>query len=299
MWKPVRLQGVGAASSIIDSNAFPSGRLLEPWRRHVNCLFGLTLNGVPLGTAPYDPDGKYTCPDAIAGWKYYGSDLTGAGGGTPNTNVPQVDRIPLEAVLGWDATLNGNLAEQLQEPSLMGAYEGAGITVLGKGVWTPPGQPSFGLEGAFPAGSLLLQNVAAALDETGAVINRSFDYCHTPVVNSTTELVPNPYPSNFECNPSSIDGLTIRDSSQGGGGVFVHGWNHNLQIANNRINNNVRYALRRNHARTGRVPRSDHGQRRRRRGRRGDFPRCAALLPGQQRGRHAPALVHGPQRQHA
>ncbi len=56
MWKPVRLQGVGAASSIIDSNAFPAGKLLEPWRRHVNCLFGLTLNGVPLGSsAPYDP----------------------------------------------------------------------------------------------------------------------------------------------------------------------------------------------------------------------------------------------------
>ena len=238
MWKPVRLQGVGAASSIIDSNAFPAGRLLEPWRRHVNCLFGLTLNGVPLGgTTPYDPTTTYSCPDA--GWKYYGTDLTGAGGGAPNPNAPQVDRVPLEAVLGWDATLNGNLAEQLQEPSLMGAYEGAGITVLGKGVWIPSGQNAFGTEGAFPAGSLLLQNVPAALDETGAVINRSFDYCHTPVVNSTTELVPNPYPSNFECNPSSIDGLTIRDSSQGGGGVFVHAWNHNLQIANNRINNNA------------------------------------------------------------
>ena len=53
------------------------------------------------------------------------------------------------------------------------------------------------------------------------------------------ELVPNPYPSNYECNPSSIDGLTIRDSSQGGGGIFVHGWAHNLQIANNRVYNNA------------------------------------------------------------
>src|SRR5581483_10018039 len=44
MWKPVRLQGVGAASSVIDSNAFPAGKLLDPWRRHVNCLFGLTLS---------------------------------------------------------------------------------------------------------------------------------------------------------------------------------------------------------------------------------------------------------------
>ena len=94
---------------------------------------------MPLGSsAPYDSNSVYNCPDA--GWKYYGTDLTGAGGGTPNYLVPQVDRVPLEAVLGWDATLNGNLAEQLQEPSLMGAYEGAGITVLAKGVNTPPGE---------------------------------------------------------------------------------------------------------------------------------------------------------------
>ena len=143
MWKPVRLQGVGAATSIIDSNAFPAGKLLEPWRRHVNCLFGLALNGTPStgnvsldgsgnvipgtgGSNPYDPTGASACPDTSGGssdlWAYF----------TTNPSVSQVDRIPLEAVLGWDATLNGNLAEQLQEPSLMGAYEGAGITVLGK-----------------------------------------------------------------------------------------------------------------------------------------------------------------------
>lgn len=240
MWKPVRLQGVGAATSIVDANSFPAGNLLDPWRRHVNCLFGLTLSGVPLGSpiptptaanpkattpAAYDPTGNYSCPDT--GWNNF----------VGTTNVPQIDRIPLEAVVGWDATLNGNLAEQLQEPSLMGAYEGAGITVLGKGVVVPAGQPSFGLEGAFPAGSLLLQNVPEALDSTGAVIAQQFDYCTAPKTNR--ELIPNPYPSNFECNPSSIDGLTIRDSSQGGGGVFIHGWNHNLQIANNRIYNNA------------------------------------------------------------
>ena len=45
-----------------------------------------------------------------------------------------VDRLPLEATVGWDATLNGNLAEQLIEPTLLGAFEGAGITVLAKGV---------------------------------------------------------------------------------------------------------------------------------------------------------------------
>jgi len=39
--------------------------------------------------------------------------------------------------------------------------------------------------------------------------------------------------------PVSIDGLSITNSSQGGGGIFVHGWGHNLQIANNRIYNNA------------------------------------------------------------
>ena len=29
--------------------------------------------------------------------------------------------------------------------------------------------------------------------------------------------------------------MAVTDSSQGGGGIFAHGWNHNLQIANNRV----------------------------------------------------------------
>jgi hypothetical protein len=225
MWKPVRLQGVGAASSVIDANAIPAGTLLDPWRRHVNCLFGLTLSGVPaVGTggtsAPaYDPTNNYHCPET--GWLNYT---------TPTLkSAPQVDRIPLEAVVGWDATANGNLAEQLQEPSLMGAYEGAGITVLGKGVWTSTGENIWtdgATAGAFPTDALLLQDVPAALPAV-------------PAQSSYCTSVPNPYPSNFECNPSSIDGLTIRDSSQGGGGIFAHGWTHNLQIANNRVYNNA------------------------------------------------------------
>src|SRR5262249_36364343 len=83
MWKPVRLQGVGAASSVINANAHPAGKL-DPWRAHVNSLFGLQPNGQPA------------------------TDCASA----------QVDRIPLEGILGWDTTVNGNLAEMLQEPTL-------------------------------------------------------------------------------------------------------------------------------------------------------------------------------------
>ena len=33
--------------------------------------------------------------------------------------------------------------------------------------------------------------------------------------------------------------MSVTDSSQGGGGVFVHAWAHNLQIANDRVYNNI------------------------------------------------------------
>jgi hypothetical protein len=201
MWKPVRLQGVGAASSIINANTHPAGKLND-WRVRIDCLMGLGVDGVPTSW-------QASCG---AGW----SDFTA------KPNVPQDDRLPLEAAVGWTATLNGNLAELLQEPSLMGALEGAGITVLSKGVdfhgadpWTDGSEP-----GGFPPTTTLLQNGVPG----------SSNHC-----NDRT----NPFPSNFMCNPSSIDGLTVTDSSQGGGGIFVHGWGHNIQIANNRVQNNA------------------------------------------------------------
>ena len=92
----------------------------------------------------------------------------------------------------------------------MGAYEGAGITVLSKGVNFP--SDPFAAD-IFPTGTTLLTSA-----------------------NCTAS--PNPFPSNFWCNPSSIDGLGITNSSQGGGGIFVHAWGHNLQIANNRVTSN-------------------------------------------------------------
>ena len=230
MWKPVRLQGVGAASTIINANAHPAGTLLDPWRRHINCLFGLTLQGWPYtassGSHPYDPSGQYVCPETS--WNYF----------TAAPNSPQVDRLPLEGTIGWDATLNGNLGELLQEPSLMGAFEGAGITVLAKGVDFHGADPFNTTEADFPVGTTLLSGVVsnpgAAPGTTGALrVGDNNPLC------KTGSSGPNPYPSNFICNPSSIDGLSVTNSSQGGGGIFVHGWAHFLQIANNRVYNNA------------------------------------------------------------
>jgi hypothetical protein len=223
MWKPVRLQGVGGASSIINANTHPAGKL-DIWRQEVNCLFGLALNGQPNTTAnPFDPTTAVSCPGT--GWTHF----------TPTPINPQVDRLPLEAVVGWDAELNGNLAEQLQEPSLMGALEGAGITVLAKGVNFPSNPYDPTLLAGFPVGTTLLMGSQPESQGHGNfAVGDANPNCHT-----STTVATNPFPSNYSCNPSSIDGLGITNSSQGGGAIFVHGWGHNLQIGNNRIVSNA------------------------------------------------------------
>jgi hypothetical protein len=225
MWKPVRLQGVGAGSVVINANTHPSGKL-DAWRKRVNCLFGLALNGQPYSTMGnlvplpggggfeplnvYDPSGQTQC----GGW-------TGFTGGPNN---PQVDRLPLEGIVGWDTTVNGNLAEQLLEPSLMGAYEGAGITVLAKGVRFPPGVDVFGTGADNAAGSFFAHESQMPVPTI-------------ELTNSAKDC--NDYPSNFQCNPSRIDGISVTNSSQGGGGIFVHAWGHNLEISNDRIYSNA------------------------------------------------------------
>lgn len=206
MWKPVRLQGVGAESVIINADAHPAGKM-EAWRRQLNCLFGLSLNGRPISAGnAYDPTGAgYSCPDSMR---------------------QHTDRINFEAIVGWDVLGNGNLAQMLQEPTLMGAYEGAGVTVLGKGVWMPAGTSvadQFGAAnaGGFPADYRYLNDNADCADP-----------------NSGTAFWREYYTTNFLCNPSRIDGISVINSSQGGGAIFAHAWNHNLEVANTRIHGN-------------------------------------------------------------
>jgi hypothetical protein len=207
MWKPVRLQGVGAESVTINADAHPAGKI-DAWRRQVDCLFGLTLQGRPLladGTFDgqgYDPSGTYTCPESMQ---------------------QRVDRIPFEAIVGWDASGNGNLAQMLQEPTLMGAYEGAGITVLGRGISIPGNSRDFwgaSNAGGFPAGYEYLTTADCGSASKSRLDGRDYGT------------------SNFLCNPSRIDGISVINSSQGGGAIFIHGWNHNLEVANTRVHGN-------------------------------------------------------------
>lgn len=189
MWKPVRLQGVGAASVTVNANTHPSGKM-DPWRAQVSCLFGVSRNGGAISSSnPFDPTNTYSCP---------------------STMQRKIDPIPFEPTVGWDNTLNGNLGELLIEPTLMGAYEGAAITVLAKGVQDVNGQPD---------PNCIANGICA------------------PLTASASDCANNP--GNFLCNPSRIDGITFTNSSQGGGGIFLHGWNHNMEVSNNRVFGNA------------------------------------------------------------
>ena len=169
--------------------------------RRVNCLFGLALDGIHTS------------------WSARPADPAPGPAGNPLPTIHKSIAFRWNRSSDGMPTYNGNLAQLLQEPSLMGALEGAAITVLSKGV-NFPSNPF--LADTFPTGTALLTSSTSTRTGCGS--------------NTATSV--NPFPSNFWCNPSSIDGLGIRNSSQGGGGIFVHAWGHNLQIANNHIANN-------------------------------------------------------------
>ena len=103
--------------------------------------------------------------------------------------------------------------------------------MLGKGVWMSAGTSvadQFGAAtaGGFPADYRYL---------TASTSGNNGD-CAIPAAG--TPFWREYYTSNFLCNPSRVDGISIINSSQGGGAIFAHGWNHNLEVANTRVHGN-------------------------------------------------------------
>lgn len=198
MWKPVRLQGVGAASVVINAAKYPTHKL-EDWRERINKLFGVN--------------------------KTIGGSNTAAGQVVDN---PQIDPLPTQK------PITGGVIRL--EPTILATEEGAGITVLGKNIG---GGDQAGL----------------AQDGTGETPGLPATPCNVPlggsfffsatatnngVVSSVVQL-PTGWDmgdSNFRCGESRIDGLSITGSDTGGG-IYVNGWAHGLEIANNRIYSNA------------------------------------------------------------
>jgi hypothetical protein len=199
MWKPVRLQGVGAASVVINAAKYPTQKL-DDWRPRINQLFGINpaIQSSANGTAD---------------------------GGAPGEIAinPQVDPLPTQA------PITGGVI--LLEPTILATEEGAGITVLAKGV---------GLDGVTPL------TASDCSDNPASPLNSPSSYYKVTSYNngvpSGSTLTQNPgwkmSDSNFLCAPSRIDGVSIT-GSDAGGGVYVNGWAHGLEIANNRIYSNA------------------------------------------------------------
>src|SRR5262249_29864402 len=74
----------------------------------------------------------------------------------------------------------------------------------------------------------------AAFPDGGRYLTGSAADCNT----SSGDPDRNYGTANFHCNPSRIDGLSVINSSQGGGAIFIHGWNHFMEVANTRLSAN-------------------------------------------------------------
>jgi hypothetical protein len=149
MDRPVRLQGVGAAATVINAAKYPNQKI-EQWRTRINGLFGLDNQG---NTLPGDP---------------------------------AVDPLPGQEITGGILQL---------EPSVLATEEGAGITVVAKG-----------------------------LRSNGQPLRGNGNDCN---------LI-----HNFRCATSRIDGLSVT-GGDAGGGIYVNGWAHGLEISNNRVYGNA------------------------------------------------------------
>ncbi len=180
MWKPIRLQGVAAASVIINAVKSPTDKL-EQWRPEINQLFGV---------------------DTISGNQ------------VPNLNS-QVDPLPGQEITGGIVTL---------EPSVLASEEGAGITVLAK-------DPS-------AAGAACNATATSSYWDSSTAVTLA-DGTQQGVVKNGWHVMSQ---SNFTCVSAAkharIDGISVT-GGDAGGGIYVNGYAHNLEIANNRVYGNA------------------------------------------------------------
>ena len=178
MWKPVRLQGVGAA---VGDHQRQHASRRQAWIRGAGrstACSAWPCNGMPhrVSGKPFDPTGTATAA----------RDQSAADGSI---------RMPLEGIVGWDTH-----AQRQPGGAAAGAHADGRLRRRGHHGARPracdipePDQPTSRrrAEAGFPAGSTLLTN-------------GQLQRCGPPVSAARLQYVP----SNFQCNPSRIDGLT-------------------------------------------------------------------------------------------
>jgi hypothetical protein len=181
-------------------------------------LQGVGAESVVINAAKYPTE-------KLEQWRPFITQLFGLDPIDPNnqSSRPQIDPLPTQTPITGGVTL--------LEPTILATEEGAGITVLAKDI------------GTFNGGSNACSNTQASTHFDVATYSvNGIPLTSTnarPNLNPTTGLPMVMSDSIFGCGRKArIDGLTITGSDTGGG-IYVNGYAHGLEIANNRIYGNA------------------------------------------------------------
>ena len=194
---------------LVDAGSYPE--LVVMWKPVQ--LQGVGAESVIVNAAKY-PTSK------LQNWRPIINNLFGLDPADPTFNTlvgkPQVDALPTQ-------TLTGGIV--LLEPTVLSTEEGAGITVLAKNgpsrtpINDDPGQTTPFADCAY----------LTALNPPLAA------YSDYPIVGGQAHLMAE---SNFNCARSRIDGLSVTGGDSGGG-IYVNGWAHGLEIADTHVYGNA------------------------------------------------------------
>lgn len=194
MYKPVRLQGVGAASVIINATKYPTQKL-DNWRARINNLFGLDSQG---NTLP---------------------------------GVSQVDPLPGQEITGGIVLL---------EPSVLATEEGAGITVLAKGLRTN-GQPlrnnnnDCKLQGNFLCAPASIDGISITGGDAGGGIYVNGWAHGLTVSNNRIYGNAGTFSGGVRVGQPYLEGQALPPNV---GRQFGFGYDNNINIHHNKITNN-------------------------------------------------------------
>jgi parallel beta-helix repeat protein len=155
--------------------------------------------------------GPGTYPELVVMWKPV--RLQGVGAASV---IISAAKYPTQKLDNWRAKINGLFNFDSQGNALPGAAQ----------VDPLPGQEITG-------GIVILEPSVLSTEEGAGITvlakNLPASACGSKVGGAA---------SNFLCAPSRIDGVTVTGGDSGGG-IYVNGWAHNLEIANNRVYGNA------------------------------------------------------------
>ncbi|MBI3562981.1 MAG: choice-of-anchor D domain-containing protein [Gammaproteobacteria bacterium] len=159
-------------------------------------------------------------PELVIMWKPV--RLQGVGAASVIINAT---KYPNQKVATWRDRIN----------SLFGVDPTTGNQTLPSQVDLLPGQA--------PGAVFLLEPTILSSEEGPgiAVLAKGYEANNTTLLNGAADCVstsPNYSVSNFKCAAARIDGVTVTGGDSGGG-IYVNGWAHNLEIANNRVYGNA------------------------------------------------------------